>query len=84
MNTELYRNSIINRSYTSALTGIRSSDYYETKIPLPSLTEQQKIASKLSSVDDEISKLELKKKSAESLKKGLMQKLLTGQIRIKA
>jgi type I restriction enzyme, S subunit len=51
---------------------------------LPSIPEQQKITSILSSVDNEITKLELKKKSAESLKKGLMQKLLTGQIRVKA
>jgi type I restriction enzyme, S subunit len=44
--------------------------------------EQQKIAFIISNVDDKITKLESKKKSAESLKKGLMQKLLTGQIRI--
>ena len=52
------------------------------KIILPPIKEQQKIISIISSVDNEITKLELKKKSAESLKKGLMQKLLTGQIRV--
>ena len=44
---------------------------------------QQKISSILSSVDDKISELQIKKTSLESLKKGLMQKLLTGQIRVK-
>ena len=44
--------------------------------------EQQKIAFILSSVDDEISKLESKKTSLDKIKKGLIQKLLTGQIRV--
>ena len=51
-------------------------------LPYPDIFEQQKIASILSSVDDKITELESKKKSLESLKKGLMQKLLTGQIRV--
>jgi type I restriction enzyme, S subunit len=49
----------------------------------PSITEQNLIVSILSSVDNKISKLESKKKFAELIKKGLMQKLLTGQIRVK-
>ena len=52
-------------------------------ILVPDLKEQQKIASILSSIDEKISDLESKKKAAESLKKGLMQKLLTGEIRVK-
>ena len=44
--------------------------------------EQRKIASILSNIDAKIYDLESKKTSLENLKKGIMQKLLTGQIRI--
>jgi type I restriction enzyme, S subunit len=52
-------------------------------ITLPPLTEQKEIASILSNVTDKISHLQAKKSATETLKKGLMQKLLTGQIRVK-
>ena len=58
------------------------SDIKKYQIRLPPIHEQQKIASIFSSVDDKITELESKKKSLESLKKGLMQKLLTGKIRV--
>jgi len=53
------------------------------KLPLPSLQEQRKIALILSNVDNKLQGLESKKSTIEKLKKGLMQKLLTGQIRVK-
>jgi len=52
-------------------------------IPLPSIEEQQKIVSILSRTDKTIIELKSKNIGLEKLKKGLMQKLLTGQIRIK-
>ena len=52
------------------------------KIPLPPLEEQKQIASILSSVDNKIKKEEEYKAKLERLKKGLMQKLLTGEIRV--
>ena len=52
-------------------------------IPLPPLSEQQQIASILSNIDTQIQKEKLHKSNLERLKKGLMQKLLTGQIRVK-
>lgn len=55
----------------------------EIPIICPPLTEQQKIASILSDVDLQVSELESKKTKLETIKKGLMQKLLTGQIRVK-
>ena len=51
-------------------------------IPVPPLEEQKKIASILSSVDAKIQKEEEYKAKLEKLKKGLMQKLLTGKIRV--
>ena len=63
--------------------GLKLSDIKNLQIPIPPFEEQQKIASILSKIDEKISDLESKKSKLENLKKGLMQKLLTGQIRVK-
>ncbi len=52
------------------------------KIMIPSKKEQQKITSILSEVDSRIKHLEYRKSNLQTLQKGLMQKLLTGQIRV--
>lgn len=51
--------------------------------PLPPLTEQEKIAEILSEADNEITLLEQKLESLKSQKRGLMQKLLNGKVRVK-
>ncbi len=51
-------------------------------VPLPSLKEQSQIIEILSTVDKKIENLKEKKQSFEELKKGLMQKLLTGEVRV--
>lgn len=53
------------------------------KIIVPKIEEQQKIAQILSTVDEQIEVYEQEKAKYEELKKGLMQQLLTGQIRVK-
>jgi len=53
------------------------------QIALPDRHEQQKIASILSTVDEKLETLQSKKAQYEQLKKGLMQQLLTGKIRVK-
>ena len=63
--------------------GLNFEQIKSFKIPLPPLSEQQQIASILSNVDTQIQKEKLHKSNLERLKKGLMQKLLTGQIRVK-
>ena len=52
-------------------------------IKLPSLAEQQKIAEVLSLADEEISLLKKELDELKLQKKGLMQKLLTGEVRVK-
>ena len=53
------------------------------KFPLPNLDEQKKIAEILTSVDEEIEKEIAQKERLDNIKKGLMQVLLTGKIRVK-
>ena len=61
--------------------GIQVSQDYQFVIP--NLPEQKSIAEILSNVDEKIQKEELHKSNLEKLKKGLMQQLLTGKIRMK-
>lgn len=51
------------------------------KIAIPPLEEQKQIAEILSTVDQKLDTLKQKRDSYEELKKGLMQKLLTGEVR---
>jgi type I restriction enzyme S subunit len=56
---------------------INLSTFKKIKIPLPSLSEQQKIAQVLSTVDEGIQKVDEVIEKTERLKKGLMKKLFT-------
>lgn len=58
------------------------SEYSHILVKVPSLAEQNAIASVLTSMDDEISSLETKKAKFEQIKQGMMQQLLTGKIRL--
>ena len=49
---------------------------------IPLLEEQKQIAEILSTVDNKLENLKEKKQYFEELKKGLMQKLLTGEVRV--
>ena len=59
------------------------SELLEEKIKLPNLKEQQKIAEVLTACDDEINLLNLKLENLKKQKQGLMQKLLSGKVRVK-
>jgi len=77
LDSTIIRNSIINRSTTTALTGMTTKDYFATNFVFPTLLEQKKIASILSNIDDLISNTQKIIDQTKSIKKGLMQKLLT-------
>ena len=66
----------------NGLLNLSSTDFYSIKLELPSLREQNKITDILSSCDREIDLLKQKLAKLEEQKKGLMQVLLTGKIRL--
>jgi len=61
---------------------LRWREFSLIRVPLPSLPEQQAITKVLSAADDEIIQEEHKLKAMKKQKRGLMQKLLTGTIRV--
>lgn len=77
------RNVIENIATAGAQPNLNLKQVGSFKIKIPSIEEQQKIAEILSTVDEQIDVYEQEKAKYEELKKGLMQKLLTGQIRLK-
>lgn len=62
---------------------VNPKDFLSYKIKIPSLLEQNKIVGILSFVDKEIELLNQELKELKQQKKGLMQKLLTGKVRVK-
>jgi type I restriction enzyme, S subunit len=58
------------------------TEFKKIILPLPSIQEQQKIASILSSIDTNIEEKQRKLQQTQSLKKSLMQDLLTGKVRV--
>ncbi len=88
LNLKFLYYSLVHKNITAFLNGgtrakLNKKDLLLLKIKLPPLEEQQKIAQFLSTADKEI---ELLKKELEVLKKqkkGLMQRLLSGEVRVK-
>jgi type I restriction enzyme S subunit len=68
---------------TGAQPNINSKEYQSMRIPLPKLSDQNKIVEILSEADAKIEKEQEQKTKLEQLKKGLMQQLLTGKKRVK-
>ena len=62
---------------------LNQGDMKKIPIPLPPLPEQKKIAEILSTVDKRLELLKNKKEKLKRIKKGLMNDLLTGKMRVK-
>jgi type I restriction enzyme S subunit len=77
------RKEIFKLAQGSTRYNISKSEIMKFKIRLPSVDEQQKIASLLSGLEHELSLLIKMQIKIKSQKRGLMQKLLTGEVRVK-
>jgi type I restriction enzyme S subunit len=64
-------------------TGVDLEELRKYPFPLPPIAEQHQIINILTTVDDKIGVLQDKKAQYHTLKKGLMQQLLTGQRRVR-
>lgn len=65
-----------------ALPIVNKKKFSNILIPLPPLLEQQRIAEILSQIDNTIEKEEAYRQKLERIKKGLMEDLLTGRVRV--
>lgn len=61
---------------------LNKKDFLKLRVEVPSISEQNKIAGVLTNLDDEINLLEKQLEYYKNQKKGLMQQLLTGKIRV--
>ncbi len=76
------KNKLVELKSVGAQPAISMPLLKKMKIVKPPLEEQKKIAKILSTTDEKLENLKAKKESFEELKKGLMQKLLTGEVRV--
>ncbi|MGJ7034251.1 restriction endonuclease subunit S [Anoxybacillus eryuanensis] len=68
---------------TTTIPDLKHGDFYSIHVPIPPIQEQRKIATILKSVEDKVQKEKEKLAKLFSIKKGLMQVLLTGKVRVK-
>ena len=76
------KDTLIKLSSGSTFLEISKKAFEGIAIPFPTISEQKEIASILIVVDDKLDILLTKKESYRELKKGLMQQLLTGKVRV--
>lgn len=82
INSSMFHNQIIPLIQGIKVSSVSKNAIKDTWISFPTLPEQQAIASVLTSMDNELSALEAKRKKYEQIKQGMMRQLLTGRIRL--
>ncbi len=81
LKSDLIQNFFISELTGSTIKNLSLRTLREAKIPLPTLSEQTKIASFLTAVDDKLTALKQKKTLLEQYKKGVMQKIFSQELR---
>lgn len=83
LNTKFHRRKIIALSQGVTIRHVYPSTFYNYEIEIPDASEQTAIADMHMAIDKDISLLKQLRDLLNEQKKGLMQKLLTGKIRVK-
>jgi len=83
LNTHSFKGNLSKYLSGSVRDSLSFKDMSLMKLKLPSLQEQEKIAEVLTNADKEIDLLKNELEALKEQKKGLMQKLLTGEVRVK-
>ncbi|MBH1941089.1 restriction endonuclease subunit S [Mobilitalea sibirica] len=82
LKSDKVQNLIKRYAGSTTIPDLNHGDFYKLPIVIPSMTEQQKIASVLLENDNYIREYKIRKEKLQMLKKGLMQQLLTGKKRV--
>jgi type I restriction enzyme, S subunit len=83
MQTDFSRSEVESFVRKGTVANLPGSDVLKIRFPMPNLEEQNNIVSILESIELEEKCKELKLSHTKSLKKALMQDLLTGKVRVK-
>lgn len=82
LNTAPVNSQKVSRGQGDAVVHVSASALSSMEVKIPKLEEQTAIATVLSDMDAEITAQEQKRDKTRELKQGMMQQLLTGQIRL--
>ena len=82
LNTGSIAKQKANRGQGDAVVHISSSALADIRCKLPSLPEQTAVADVLTEMDAELAMLEQRREKTRAIKQGMMQQLLTGQVRL--
>lgn len=82
LDSEWVKKQIMFRSKQLSIINLHLEEIKEFLILLPPLPEQQRIAKVLSQIDEVIEKERAYREKLERIKKGLMEDLLTGKVRV--
>jgi type I restriction enzyme S subunit len=77
------KNLLIRYASGSTFLELSKQDFSALSFPVPEREEQNRITSLLTTVDSDIEGLHILMEKFQQQKRGLMQKLLTGQVRVK-